>query len=537
MLLWPPLTGTQLSPVAPRSWVLPSGHTPGNRHDRRAKPGEGLRCCVCLHTRDHIPILIACYPNHRNHQRLRLHYNHQHYHQRWDSLLNCPQCDRTFTLRIGLVGHFRIHCAETGEPVPGAPSHSRDRRLHCPHCRRAFAHHMGLFGHMQIHASGIHRNADNTDTPSTPSAPAILTPTATATTMNDIPPSSYDFSGPQYARNFNSRIGLIGHLLRKVDLERRVFNPEWTDELFFVQRSNKALCLLCDDTNSTFKRSNLKGHFDAKQAHTYRDYTTEERKTEAVRLQSRLDQQSSLFKKQASKASEAAEHRIRESYEVSLFGFLTDISSHLNELNLELQGRDVLIANMEAHVRAFEAKLILWEKQLYKGNYVHFPHLAQYDAALSDTKECISVLSTLRNEFSSRFTDVRSHSQEFKIVSARFDFPYDDAPSDVQLELIELQALDVLLSKFTSCTTLIDFYRQLPHAQFPMLLTRGKRVIAMFGSTYSCERLFSKMKFCKNKLRSQLTDNRLNDILLLNSSSLEPDILSVSKSMQNHVFH
>ncbi|VDL90424.1 unnamed protein product [Schistocephalus solidus] len=51
MLLWPPLTGTQLSPVAPRSWVLPSDPTPGNRHDRWAKPGEGIRCCVCLHTR------------------------------------------------------------------------------------------------------------------------------------------------------------------------------------------------------------------------------------------------------------------------------------------------------------------------------------------------------------------------------------------------------------------------------------------------------------------------------------------------------
>ncbi|VDL94543.1 unnamed protein product [Schistocephalus solidus] len=38
MLMLLPLTGTQLSPVAPRSWVLPSGHTPGNRHDRRAKP-------------------------------------------------------------------------------------------------------------------------------------------------------------------------------------------------------------------------------------------------------------------------------------------------------------------------------------------------------------------------------------------------------------------------------------------------------------------------------------------------------------------
>ncbi|VDM03930.1 unnamed protein product [Schistocephalus solidus] len=51
MLMWPPLTGTQPSPVAPLSWVPPSGHTTGNRHDQWAKPGEGLRCCVCLHTR------------------------------------------------------------------------------------------------------------------------------------------------------------------------------------------------------------------------------------------------------------------------------------------------------------------------------------------------------------------------------------------------------------------------------------------------------------------------------------------------------
>ncbi|VDL90896.1 unnamed protein product [Schistocephalus solidus] len=43
MLLGPPLTGTQLSPVAPRSKVFPSGHTRCNHHDRRAKPGEGLR--------------------------------------------------------------------------------------------------------------------------------------------------------------------------------------------------------------------------------------------------------------------------------------------------------------------------------------------------------------------------------------------------------------------------------------------------------------------------------------------------------------
>ncbi|VDL85224.1 unnamed protein product [Schistocephalus solidus] len=67
------------------------------------------------------------------------------------SILNCPQCDSTFTSRIRLVGYLRIHRTETGEPVPGAPTHSRDCRLHCPHCPRAFTRRIGLFGHMRSH--------------------------------------------------------------------------------------------------------------------------------------------------------------------------------------------------------------------------------------------------------------------------------------------------------------------------------------------------------------------------------------------------
>ncbi|BHF82815.1 hypothetical protein SprV_0802595400 [Sparganum proliferum] len=64
---------------------------------------------------------------------------------------SCPHCPRTSTSRIGLVGHLRIHRAETGEPVPGAPTYSHHARLNCPHCPRTFRHRMGLFGHMRIH--------------------------------------------------------------------------------------------------------------------------------------------------------------------------------------------------------------------------------------------------------------------------------------------------------------------------------------------------------------------------------------------------
>ena len=106
--------------------------------------------------------------------------------------------------------------------------------------------------------------------------------------------------------------------LQKVDLEHHALNPEWTDEFFFIQHGNKAVCLLCHNTNNTFKQSNLKGHFDVKHAHMYKNYSADQCKTEAACLQSQLDQQSSLFKKQASKASEDAECSTRASYAVSL---------------------------------------------------------------------------------------------------------------------------------------------------------------------------------------------------------------------------
>ncbi|VDL98084.1 unnamed protein product [Schistocephalus solidus] len=71
---------------------------------------------------------------------------------------------------------------------------------------------MGLFGHMRINDSGIPRNTDNTNTSCRPFAPAILTAAATPSSMNYIAPASTDFPCQHCAHNFNSRIGLVGHL-------------------------------------------------------------------------------------------------------------------------------------------------------------------------------------------------------------------------------------------------------------------------------------------------------------------------------------
>nr|VZI40217.1 unnamed protein product [Spirometra erinaceieuropaei] len=84
---------------------------------------------------------------------------------------SCPHCPRTFTSRIGLVGHLRIHRTESGEPVPGAATYTHQARLNCPHCPRTFRHRMGLFGRMRIHDDLWYTTADYTTNPHTPYPP------------------------------------------------------------------------------------------------------------------------------------------------------------------------------------------------------------------------------------------------------------------------------------------------------------------------------------------------------------------------------
>nr|VZI29198.1 unnamed protein product [Spirometra erinaceieuropaei] len=77
--------------------------------------------------------------------------------------LTCPHCPSTFTSRIGLVGHLRIHRTETGEPVPGAPTYAHQARLNCPHCPRTFRHRettpsvhlLAPNSHLWLHVAGL----------------------------------------------------------------------------------------------------------------------------------------------------------------------------------------------------------------------------------------------------------------------------------------------------------------------------------------------------------------------------------------------
>ena len=123
----------------------------------------------------------------------------------------------------------------------------------------------------------------------------------------------------------------------------------------------------------------------------------------------------------------------------------------------------------------------------------------------------------LRGEFASRFEGLRACRSDFSLFASPFDCVVDDVPEELQMEVVELQCNLQLKSKFTATSPLAFFRYHLSERDFPHLVRNAKQIVSMFGSTYCCEQLFSKMKIVKSSYRAQLTDDHLNDILLLSS--------------------
>ena len=53
--------------------------------------------------------------------------------------------------------------------------------------------------------------------------------------------------------------------------------------------------------------------------------------------------------------------------------YLTDMTNHLNVLNLILQGKEQSISHLVGHVEGFRSKLVLFTNYLQNNNLAHFP--------------------------------------------------------------------------------------------------------------------------------------------------------------------
>ncbi|TWW65017.1 hypothetical protein D4764_22G0006640 [Takifugu flavidus] len=220
---------------------------------------------------------------------------------------------------------------------------------------------------------------------------------------------------------------------------------------------------------------------------------------------------------------------------LSDLAFMVDITKHLSELNIKLQGPNQLVSSLLSNVKTFEVKLRLWQGQLERGNTVHFPTLQEQkpDVMTEYAGECAKLVQA----FDERFHDVKNIQRELDMFATPFNVHPSDVPDKFQMEIIKLQNNNELKAKYNDLS-LLDFYKLYVSAEdFPILRRHALKFASLFGTTYDCEQFFSKLTLAKTLFRSRLTDPNLENQLRVASSSLPADIRCLSKEKQFHPSH
>ncbi|RVE58859.1 hypothetical protein OJAV_G00198850 [Oryzias javanicus] len=265
------------------------------------------------------------------------------------------------------------------------------------------------------------------------------------------------------------------------------------------------------------------------------------------------------------------------------FYYLVDMTEHLNQLNVKMQGIGNTVLSLQQAVFAFENKLELFIMDLKTGRLLHFEKLKQFKDAYTasepaqklDLHQLAGFTSSLLQSFKARFGEFREHTRLFKFITHPIecslnavDLGYIPGVSvrDFEAEVADLKASDMWGNKFKSLNEdLESIARQKAELASKHMWTEMKKlppedqliiktwnalsvtyhtlqrvsiaVLTMFGSTYACEQSFSHLKNIKSNLRSRLTDESLNACMKLNLTKYQPDYKAISKFMQHQKSH
>ncbi|UYV72726.1 EPM2AIP1 [Cordylochernes scorpioides] len=220
--------------------------------------------------------------------------------------------------------------------------------------------------------------------------------------------------------------------------------------------------------------------------------------------------------------------------------FYVDLTKYVNELNLRLQGENQHLPDLYTNIKSFRMKLILFQSQLRSKCFSHFKTCEIF----SHTTEtefpidfAIETLSALKINFDTRFSDFDAIANQIKIFQNPFDADIETLAPELQMEMIDLQCSDIIKNKYEN-SSLLEFYMSLPLTQFDNLHKISCGLFSVFGTTYLCEKTFSKMKYTKNVYRSKLTDEHLKSLLIIGTSKISPQLQTiVGGKSQLHTSH
>lgn len=237
-----------------------------------------------------------------------------------------------------------------------------------------------------------------------------------------------------------------------------------------------------------------------------------------------------FLKNDISSDTSELQDKMRDPQFLADLAFLTDMTQHLNELNLKLQGKNHNIANLYGNVNGFRNKLKLFKTSLQQDDFSFFPSCKEHYLEMKNFEECnfldhLKYMDEIIVEFERRFADFEKIESDIALFTQPLTIAVETVNIDYQLELCDLQS-DPFYKGRTE--TGIDFFKLLAE-RFPKLTNFGQKMGSMMGSTYLCESAYSTMKFIKSKYRSSLTDTSLKHPLRLATTNINVDIDRIVK--------
>lgn len=193
--------------------------------------------------------------------------------------------------------------------------------------------------------------------------------------------------------------------------------------------------------------------------------------------------------------------------------FLADTTSMLNELNLELQGKEHNICDLSKIIFNFKTKLFLLLSQIDSGDFSNFPKTSNICVRPENYKrqKYLDIFESLFYNFQDRFQDLETVQPKIDLFENPFRCDLSKHEFNIQSELLILRSEVNVPDK----SNIKNFWKDIDGAIYPELKKNSYKCLSFFTTTYLCEQIFSDLKFICSKQRNALTSHHLKNILLI----------------------
>ncbi|OCU00129.1 hypothetical protein XELAEV_18005914mg [Xenopus laevis] len=207
------------------------------------------------------------------------------------------------------------------------------------------------------------------------------------------------------------------------------------------------------------------------------------------------------------------------------FDFMVDMTSHLNTLNKNLQGKGSTALQLLEDVLTFERKMTVFARDVQRERFSEF---RKEKNTLSFPVTPLDIDPSLLDI--SAFTGISQPDLEIELADIADKDLWVFKFKNLTLDLEEIACQKATLAKEHK-------WNDVENLPKPDKLIFETWILSIFGSTYLCEQVFSNMNFIKSKYRSRLTDESLQSCMKIKVTSYSPDIGKISMELQKQKSH